>query len=109
MEETVASMLMTTPLRSPPEGWVPMPMTSIPSGVTSPTMQQIFVVPMSSPTMMLPFFCAMGGLPLVGQSGGGLIWARRVVEIDSGRPLAAACQRRAHLHQAAQLERQLAG
>src|SRR5260221_148861 len=52
MEATVASILMTTPLRRPREGWVPMPITSMPSGVTSPTMQQIFVVPMSSPTMI---------------------------------------------------------
>ena len=61
MEETVASMLITTPLRSPRDGWVPMPITSMPSGETSPTMQQIFVVPMSSPTTISPFFCAMVG------------------------------------------------
>src|SRR6266478_5175968 len=58
-EATVASMLMTTPLRSPRDGCVPMPTTSIPSGVSSPTMQQILVVPMSRPTIRSPFFCAI--------------------------------------------------
>ena len=38
-----------------------MPITSMPSGVTSPTMRQIFVVPMSSPTMISVFFCAISG------------------------------------------------
>ncbi len=61
IDATVASMLITTPLRSPREGWVPIPITSIPSAVTSPTMQQILVVPMSSPTTISPFFCAMLG------------------------------------------------
>src|SRR5690349_17735921 len=58
IELTVDSMLITTPLRSPLEGCVPMPTMSIwPAGVTSPTMAQILVVPMSSPTMSSAF-CA---------------------------------------------------
>ena len=61
MEATVASMLITTPLRSPREGCVPMPITSMPSAVSSPTMQQILVVPMSSPTTISAFFCDMVG------------------------------------------------
>src|SRR5512146_204557 len=56
IEATVASMLTTTPLRSPFEGCVPMPMMSMPSSVTSPTMAQILVVPMSRPTRMSPLF-----------------------------------------------------
>ncbi|EKD50630.1 MAG: hypothetical protein ACD_62C00475G0004 [uncultured bacterium] len=56
MESMVASMLTMTPLRKPREGWEPIPMTSIPSCVTSPTMAQIFVVPMSSPTIKFSFF-----------------------------------------------------
>src|SRR6266568_1842931 len=56
IEATVASMLTTTPLRSPFDGCVPMPMMSMPSSVTSPTMAQIFVVPMSRPTRMSPLF-----------------------------------------------------
>ena len=51
MESTVASMSTTTPLRRPREGWVPMPTTSIPFSVRSATITQIFVVPMSSPTI----------------------------------------------------------
>jgi len=49
-------MLTTTPLRSPFDGCVPMPMMSMPSSETSPTMAQILVVPMSSPTRISPFF-----------------------------------------------------
>ena len=45
-----ASMLTTTPFFRPVDGWVPTPMMSTPSSVTSPTMQAILVVPMSSPT-----------------------------------------------------------
>ena len=56
IEATVASMLTTTPLRSPFDGCVPMPMMSMPSSVTSPTMAQILVVPMSRPTRMSPLF-----------------------------------------------------
>src|SRR5829696_6755287 len=56
IEATVASMLTTTPFRSPFEGCVPIPMMSMPSSVTSPTMAQIFVVPMSRPTRMSPLF-----------------------------------------------------
>src|SRR5512133_2833079 len=56
IEATVASMLTTTPLRSPFDGCEPMPMMSMPSSVTSPTMAQIFVVPMSRPTRMSPVF-----------------------------------------------------
>src|SRR3954462_6995269 len=102
-------MLITTPLRRPREGWVPIPMTLMPSGVTSPTMQQIFVVPMSSPTTISPFFCAMVGLPLVGQGGGGLIRARRVVQIDPRRGLSAAAQRGANRGRPPQLEGDVAG
>src|SRR5512137_2409693 len=53
MEATVLSMLITTPLRKPRDGLVPIPMISSPSSETLPTMAQIFVVPISSPTMML--------------------------------------------------------
>src|SRR5690242_20675934 len=56
IEATVASMLTTTPLRSPFDGCEPIPMMSMPSSVTSPTMAQIFVVPMSRPTRMSPLF-----------------------------------------------------
>src|SRR5512138_1759004 len=56
IEATVASMLTTTPLRSPFDGCEPTPMMSMPSSVTSPTMAQIFVVPMSRPTRMSPVF-----------------------------------------------------
>jgi hypothetical protein len=42
IDATVASMLITTPRRSPFEGALPMPMMSTPSSVTSPTMQAIF-------------------------------------------------------------------
>ncbi len=34
-----------------------MPMMSMPSSVSSPTMAQIFVVPMSRPTTISPPFC----------------------------------------------------
>src|SRR5512137_824224 len=54
MEATVASMFTTTPLRSPFDGCEPMPMMSMPSSVISPTMAQILVVPMSSPTRTSP-------------------------------------------------------
>src|SRR3989338_221528 len=56
IEETVLSMLITTPFRSPFEGWDPIPTISIPSSVTAPTMAQIFVVPMSRPTIKSSFF-----------------------------------------------------
>jgi len=42
MDATVLSMLMTTPLRRPLDGLVPMPTMSMPSSVTLPTMAQIF-------------------------------------------------------------------
>src|SRR5690554_5238612 len=49
----VRSRLTTTPLRRPSEGTVPSPMmSSTPSEATSPITVQIFVVPMSSPTMI---------------------------------------------------------
>src|SRR5260370_31425735 len=108
MEDTVASMVMTTPLRNPREGCVPIPITSMPSGVISPTMQQIFVVPMSSPTTISPFFGAMS-LPLVRKRGGGLIGARRVVEVDARGPFATAAERRAHLRETAKLEGKVGG
>src|SRR5712692_5477709 len=110
MEDTVASMLITTPLRRPREGCVPMPMTSIPSGPTSPTMQQIFVVPMSSPTTSSPFFCAMefpssayGRHELRGYPLG----PRLAVQIDARRVLAAAGERRPELREPVQLQRQI--
>src|SRR6185369_12320022 len=48
---TVESMFTTTPRRSPREGALPTPITSIPPpGLGSPITAQIFVVPTSSPT-----------------------------------------------------------
>src|SRR5215831_6024028 len=53
MDSTVLSIFTTMPFLRPREGWVPMPITSItPSLLTSPTMAQILVVPMSRPTTM---------------------------------------------------------
>jgi len=52
MDSTVASRLMTTPLRRPFDSAWPMPMTSSrPSSVISATIAQILWVPMSRPTM----------------------------------------------------------
>src|SRR6266850_7692450 len=51
IESTVASMSTTTPLRSPRDGCVPIPITSIVSPLGSATTAQIFVVPTSSPTI----------------------------------------------------------
>ncbi len=51
MAATVLSMWVTTPLRSPLDGAVPRPMTSIPLSFTSPTRATILVVPISSPTI----------------------------------------------------------
>ena len=52
MAAVVASRLTTTPLRSPLDSAVPMPMTSIfRSSVISPMMTATFLVPMSRPTM----------------------------------------------------------
>src|SRR5438067_125712 len=101
-------MLITTPLRNPRDGCVPMPITSMPVGVISPTMQQILVVPMSRPTTISPFFCDMGWLPLVREGCGGLVGTRRIVEIDPRGHLATPGQRRAHLREPAQFQRQLA-
>src|SRR3972149_3003438 len=53
IDSTVLSILTTTPFRRPLEGWVPMPIISTPSLVFSPTIAQILVVPISSPTIML--------------------------------------------------------
>jgi hypothetical protein len=50
----VASMLTTTPWRSPSEGQVPTPMISRPFSVTSPMMAATLVVPISRPTMTSP-------------------------------------------------------
>src|SRR5437879_2486635 len=100
-------MLITTPLRNPRDGCVPI--TSMPAGVISPTMQQILVVPMSRPTTISPFFCDMGWLPLVREGCGGLVGSRRIVEIDPRGQLAAPGERRAHLREPAQFQRQLAG
>ena len=58
MELTVSLILITTPFRKPREGAVPMPMMSIFSSFISPTMAQIFVVPMSKPTTNY-FFCML--------------------------------------------------
>src|SRR5207244_2332027 len=88
-------MLITTPLRNPRDGCVPMPITSMPVGVISPTMQQILVVPMSRPTTISPFFCDMGWLPLVREGCGGLVGTRRIVELDPRGHLATPGQRRA--------------
>src|SRR5712671_4801382 len=110
MEETVASMLITTPLRSPRERCVPTPMTSIPSGPTSPTMQQIFVVPMSSPTISSPFFCAMdtpSSADRRHELRGHPFGTRLAVEIDAGRVLAAPGERRPELREPVELERQI--
>src|SRR5215472_1848022 len=53
MDSTVLSIFTTMPFLRPRDGWVPIPITSItPSRLTSPTMAQIFVVPMSRPTTM---------------------------------------------------------
>ena len=53
IDSTVLSMLTTTPFRKPRERLDPTPMILIaPSSVTSATMAQIFVVPMSNPTTM---------------------------------------------------------
>ncbi len=50
-DSTVLSMSTTTPLRRPRDGLDPTPMMfTVPSSVTSATMAQIFVVPMSNPT-----------------------------------------------------------
>src|SRR5688572_30113271 len=48
-------MLMTAPFRSPSDGCVPMPtMSTPPDSLGSPTMAQIFVVPISRPTISSP-------------------------------------------------------
>jgi hypothetical protein len=63
MDCTVCSMFTTTPRRSPVDGLVPTPMMSTsPSSLASPTTAQIFVVPMSRPTMMslLAMFSSLG-------------------------------------------------
>ncbi len=51
IDSTVDSMLMTTPLRNPMDGCVPMPMILMSDPDTSPTTAQILVVPMSRPTI----------------------------------------------------------
>src|SRR5262245_12002906 len=51
MDSTVLSIFTTTPFLRPRDGWVPIPSTLMtPSLLASPTMAQIFVVPMSRPT-----------------------------------------------------------
>src|SRR5688572_32382950 len=51
MDSTVLSISTTTPLRSPRDGLEPTPMMlKVPSSVTSDTIAQIFVVPISNPT-----------------------------------------------------------
>src|SRR5215510_13116879 len=59
MELTVLSILTTTPLRNPCEGWDPMPIISTPRSVISPTTAQTFELPMSKPTTMRCFFAMM--------------------------------------------------
>ncbi len=54
MDETVLSILITTPLRKPRDGVEPIPMISISPSTCSPTMAQILVVPISRPTNILP-------------------------------------------------------
>jgi hypothetical protein len=51
IESTVESMSITTPFRRPRDGWVPIPAMSIRSPFCSATTAQIFVVPMSRPTI----------------------------------------------------------
>ena len=69
MELTVLSMLTTTPLRSPTEGWVPMPIISTPPAETSPTTAQILVVPISSPTTRLDSIRRSPRFPLLCSTG----------------------------------------
>src|SRR6476469_9387756 len=64
IDATVESMLTITPFLRPREGWVPTPMISRPSGPISPTTHAIFVVPMSSPTMMSEDLLGMGATHL---------------------------------------------
>src|SRR5262245_56843418 len=59
MELTVLSILTTTPLRNPCEGWDPMPIISTPLSVISPTTAPTFAVPISTPTTMRCFFAMM--------------------------------------------------
>src|SRR4030095_11908456 len=72
IDSTVDSMLMTTPFLKPREGWEPIPMMSIPSSVSSPTMAATLVVPISRPTMSSLFFILVfpfgrgGPLPVPG-------------------------------------------
>jgi len=56
MEPTVFSILMTTPLRSPCDGWVPRPMIATPWSVISPITAATFEVPISKPATMVCFF-----------------------------------------------------
>src|SRR5450432_3035286 len=64
IDATVESMLTITPFFNPREGCVPIPMTSRPSGPSSPTTAAILVVPMSRPTMMSDDFRGMEFLAL---------------------------------------------
>src|SRR4051812_5606786 len=94
IEPTVLSMLTTTPLRRPLLGCVPMPMMSMPSSEISPTMAQIFVVPISRPTTISPPFCfAIDALRLFrrwGNLNGDPVGSHAVVEPDDlGGQLAA--------------------
>src|SRR5690606_1949565 len=89
MDETVDSMLTTTPLRSPLLGCVPIPMMSIPpSSVSSATIAQILVVPMSSPTMISPPFC-LAMVSLQSPPFSGWVLLRRFV---GAAPFGVGCQ-----------------
>src|SRR5262245_32192681 len=59
IESTVASMSTTTPLRSPRDGCVPIPITSIESPAGSATTAQILVVPTSRPTISSSCFAIL--------------------------------------------------
>src|SRR5581483_5837095 len=99
IERTVSSMWTTTPFFRPVEGWVPTPITSMPSSVTSPTIAAILVVPMSSPTTSSSRFAIAPltfRLRATRQLDGDAIRARPLVEIDEPRALARARERRPH-------------
>ena len=70
--DTVASMFTTTPFFRPAQGWVPTPMMSIPSSVSSPTRQATLVVPMSRPTISSSRFAMVAVFPLLSGRAGGV-------------------------------------
>src|SRR5690606_14178309 len=79
----VRSRLTTTPLRRPSEGTVPSPMmSSTPSEATSPITVQIFVVPMSRPTMIRSSLMRLAHSPGVDRDAAAAV-------ADESRPLLA--------------------